>query len=232
MQAQRFPKNYDGIIAAAPAINWDSFLPTGVWGPVVMKEEKYYPPICEMQAIHRAAIEACDEIDGIKDGILAAYGLCDFDATTVVGQKFDCDGDTRKISKSAANIANRVWAGPHKNGKREWFGLSHEAPFASRSGMGGLVATTCDEKNKNCKPAPFVISAGWIRTFIAKDQNYDIDALTEEEFFKVMHKSRQWYKSILGTDDPDLSEFKEAGGKMITWSANPMAVLLNKTDMI
>lgn len=111
MQAQRFPKNFDGILAMAPAFNMDTFIIAELWPLVVMKRENYYPPPCELAAIQNAAIDACDEIDGVKDGVVAAQGLCDFDATSVVGQKFDCDGDSRKISKSAAKIANAVWEG-------------------------------------------------------------------------------------------------------------------------
>lgn len=66
MQAQRYPTNYDGILAAAPAINWQTFVPAEIWGQVLMKRENSFPPACEFQAITKAAIEACDDLDGVK----------------------------------------------------------------------------------------------------------------------------------------------------------------------
>jgi hypothetical protein len=66
MQAQRYPRNYHGILAAAPAINWASFVPSELWGQLLMAQEKYWPPPCELLAITKAAIEACDELDGVK----------------------------------------------------------------------------------------------------------------------------------------------------------------------
>ena len=66
IQAQRYPKNYDGILAAAPAINWASFLVAEQWGQVLMRKENYFPPKCESDAITRLAIESCDELDGVK----------------------------------------------------------------------------------------------------------------------------------------------------------------------
>lgn len=111
MQAQRFPKNFDGILAMAPAFNFDTFLIAEFWPLMAMKKEGYYPPPCEFMAVQKAAIQACDELDGVKDGVVAAQGLCDFDALSVVGQKFDCEGDSWKISKSAAKIANDIWKG-------------------------------------------------------------------------------------------------------------------------
>ena len=65
--------------------------------------------------------------------------------------------------------------------------------------------------------SPFPVSNDWVQLFLAKDPEYDVREMTEEEFFRLLHQSRQEYTSIIGTDDPDLSEFKAAGGKMITW---------------
>lgn len=216
MQAQRYPENYNGILSAAPAMNWATFLVTEIWGHVQMNKEKYFPPACELEAITAAAIEACDELDGVKDGVVANHGACNFDALSVAGQKFDCAGDSRKISKSAARIANAVWKGPEKNGKKEWFGVSHEASLTGGM-IGGLASTTCDEKNKNCKGTPFAISESWLRFFLKKDPDWDWSAMNEDDFWAFLHQSRQQYTSIMGTDDPDLSAFKAAGGKMIQW---------------
>lgn len=87
-----------------------------------MAQLKYFPASCELHAISQAAIEACDELDGVKDGVIAAHGLCKFDPYSIVGQKYDCDGDSRKITKEAAEIAAIVWSGPVKDGKPIWFG--------------------------------------------------------------------------------------------------------------
>ena len=201
-----------------------------------MRWEKYSPPYCELEAIRKAAIDACDEIDGVKvricnilrststdcvrflqDGVVAAPGLCKFDAQSTVGQKFDCNGETRKVTKSAAKIVNAAWQGPLRDGKLEWFGLTHETPLAGEPPFGGLLGTSCDEKNQECKGVPFPISKDWVKLFLAKDPEYDWESMTEVDFFKFLHMSRQRYNSIVGTDDPDLSEFRAAGGKMITW---------------
>ena len=90
-------------------------------------------------------------------------------------------------------------------------------PLSSPVGVGGLLNTVCDEQAKNCKGSPFPISADWIQTFLAKDPEYDLTTMTEDEFFKFLHMSRQRYSSIISTDDPDLSDFRAAGGKMISW---------------
>lgn len=149
--------------------------------------------------------------------MVAAHGLCKFDAHSIVGEKFDCGAETRKISKSAANIVNSAWEGPKRNGKSEWYGITHETPLSGAGMLGGLLQTHCDEKNKNCKGSSFPISKDWVQLFLAKDPSYDFDTMTEDDFFGFLHQSRQQYASIIGSDDPDLSRFRAAGGKMITW---------------
>lgn len=87
-----------------------------------MRELNYYPPPCELNAITQAAIGACDELDGVKDGVVSAYHKCHFDPLSVVGQQYSCEGDSRKITKEAAQIAATTWSGPMKDGKPIWSG--------------------------------------------------------------------------------------------------------------
>lgn len=109
VQAQRFPGNYDGILAMAPAINWVSMVLENFWGQVIMNEMDFHPPVCESTAIYEAAVEACDELDGVKDGIVAAHGLCEFDPISVVGKNIDCDGKPHQISRGAAKVMKALW---------------------------------------------------------------------------------------------------------------------------
>lgn len=212
MQAQRYPTNYDGILAAAPAINWGSFIVAEYWGQLLMNHLGVYPPQCEFDALTAAAIEHCDALEGLKDGIIAAPGLCQFDPHTVVGTPYDCDGITTAISSAAATIAQAVWHSPDtKTGHNLWYGLTHDAPFS------GLVNTTCSASGQNCTGSPFTISRDWIRFFLAKNSAFDVTKMTYAQYDRFFHLASQEYDSIIGTNDPDLSAFRDAGGKMITW---------------
>ncbi|KXT09429.1 hypothetical protein AC579_2522 [Pseudocercospora musae] len=216
--AQRYPKLYDGILAAAPAINWVTFLVTEHYAHVKMHELNYVPPPCEFKAITAAAVQACDKIDGIEDGIISAPNLCDFQASSVVGRKFGCGGEERKISKRAAEIAQAVWTGPIRNGKPIWYGLNPEVQLMGYEPLfTGLANTICEEGNKDCKSAPFPISADYLKTWLIKDQGYDITTIDEAGFDQLLKISRQEYHSLLDSADPDLHHFKESGGKILTW---------------
>lgn len=121
-QAQRYPHHYQGILSAAPAINWVTFLITEFWPQVVMKKLDYHPPACELDAITQAAIEDCDGLDGVIDGIVANHGQCKFNADSVIGKEYECGGEKRKISKEAVEVAKATWSGPLIGESAVWFG--------------------------------------------------------------------------------------------------------------
>jgi hypothetical protein len=227
--AQRFPEHYDGILAAAPAMNWASFVVAELWPQVVMNELGVYPPACELQAITAAAIEACDELDGVRDGIVAAHGQCDFDPSTAIGKEVTCNGEKDHISAEAAHIATETWRGPRRtaNSKIEWPGLSHEASFYTEAfgPFGGLAQTSCPSESPNegskCSGVPFIMSSTYIRYMLAKTPSFPLTStpsnLTREDFFDLLHQSHQEWHSVLDTADPDLSAFKASGGKLLHW---------------
>jgi hypothetical protein len=107
MLAQRYPEAFDGIAASAPAINWGNFIFSDFWPSFVMQTLGKYPPACEFDAITAAALDACDGLDGVVDGVIADIDACSFDPMSIVGKDISCstfDGAPRSISSAAATI--------------------------------------------------------------------------------------------------------------------------------
>lgn len=158
-----------------------------------------------------AAIAACDPLDGLTDGIIS--GPCDFDPSTVVGQTVNCSDPegTVTISEQAAQIASATWSGPSdESGNFLWYGLGYGSNFS------GLVGTTCTSLT-DCAPSPFEITEAWMQLFLLGNTTADLTALAHEEYSSLFRASIQKYSSVIGTGDEDLTNFKNAGGKMITW---------------
>lgn len=213
MLAQRYPDLYDGILALAPAINWDTFLVTEYWPQQIMNRLGVYPSTCELEAFTKAAIAACDKLDGLEDGVISNANACQFDPHSLVGNQFTCeDGNTQVFTAEGATVAQASWSGLiDPSGKRQWYGLNKDANL---SDIAGTVPATA---NSSAKGAPFRHSADWIKWFIAKDPDFVIENMTNEEYFGVLHQSRNQFASVMGTADPDLSLFQTLGKKMITW---------------
>lgn len=102
-----------------------------------------------------------------------------------------------------------------------------------------LVSTSCDD-NGNCTRGTFEIAEDWIKLFILKSSNETTTNLSYAEFDRIAHRAAQEYDSIIGTNDPDLSEFRARGGKLlgyhgtVRYSAQPKKAFANdiKTDTI
>ena len=94
MEAQRFPEDYDGILAGAPANNWTGLLSSGVdVTQVTAGDPAGYISNMKLPAITRAALAACDAQDGVKDGFINDPAECHFDPKVLLcksGNSLDC----------------------------------------------------------------------------------------------------------------------------------------------
>ena len=89
MEAQRFPEDYDGILAGAPANNWTALLSSGVdVTQVTAGDPAGYISSMKLPAITRATLAACDAQDGVKDGFINDPAECHFDPKVLL-----CKGD-------------------------------------------------------------------------------------------------------------------------------------------
>ncbi|GJC87405.1 putative feruloyl esterase ARB_07085 [Colletotrichum liriopes] len=212
MLAQRYPTAYDGIAAGAPGIYWTDFFPSMLWPQQFMNMLGEYPHACELQAITAAAVSACDGLDGVVDGIISVVDDClaSFDPFELVGQAINCS-QASKVSSAAAAVINATWQGMRDSqGAQTWPGLNPGTDLTV-----GVAITDCT--TGACKGVPLAIASQWLSLFVARDANLDLSYLSHGEFDWLAHQGRQRYNSIIGTDDPDLSAFRNAGGKLVTF---------------
>ncbi|MER7930245.1 tannase/feruloyl esterase family alpha/beta hydrolase [Streptomyces sp. NPDC096057] len=210
-EAQQYPDDYDGILADAPAINWDEFEVATLWPQVVMSNEKTYPTDCEFKAFTNAAVKACDTLDGAKDGLVNDISRCDYDPRRLIGTKVVCDGKELTITAADANVVRKIWDGPRTaSGKKLWSGVPIGADL---SGLAGSTTGT----DGQTVGAPFPVPALWVQLFLKKDPSFDLSKITYGDFTKLFKQSEAEYDKVIGTDNPNLSAYRNSGGKLITW---------------
>ena len=94
MEAQRFPEDYDGILAGAPANAWTHMLVAGVdVAQLTNGNPRAYISALKLPAIQKAALAACDQADGVKDGFINDPPKCHFDPDVLqckAGDSLDC----------------------------------------------------------------------------------------------------------------------------------------------
>ena len=80
MEAQRYPDDFDGIIAGAPANNWSHLFTGFVWNEqALLNNPASSIPAAKLAAIQKAALASCDALDGVKDGLIENPRVCRFD---------------------------------------------------------------------------------------------------------------------------------------------------------
>ncbi|KAH8666481.1 Tannase/feruloyl esterase [Xylariales sp. PMI_506] len=223
--AQQYPNAYDGIVAGTPVINLQYVAWNVFWAQEWMSVIQAYPYGCEIDSILAAAVTACDNLDGVTDGIIYEPEKCltVFNPFQVVGNTIEnCSQthDARQISEAAASVVNATWNGiVSAEGKSLWYGLFPGADITSDytdpSYESGTAATNCT--SGICTGSPNPLTTSWIRDFITRDPDFDYSNITHEEFDQMIHYSLQQFSTSFATNDPDLSEFHRAGGKMISF---------------
>ncbi|MBI3491841.1 MAG: tannase/feruloyl esterase family alpha/beta hydrolase, partial [Acidobacteria bacterium] len=111
-EAQKFPADYDGIIAGAPANYMTHLLTHSIWvAQAAHSDPASAIPGEKFPAIHKAAVDACDALDGVKDGVIEDPARCHFDPKAV-----QCTGDDSPTCLTAPQVeaARKIYA-PAKN---------------------------------------------------------------------------------------------------------------------
>ncbi|MFD5466972.1 DUF6351 family protein [Kitasatospora sp. NPDC127059] len=211
MEAQKYPEDYNGILANAPAVNWTQFEVATLWPQVVMNEAHVYPTKCEFEAFTAAAVQACDGLDGARDGLVSRPDECGFNPRRLIGTTIECGGKQVTISAADAEVVRRIWDGPRtSSGRKLWAGTPIGADLSA------LAGHTTDDAGKPVG-APFPVPAKWVSTWVAKQPTLDVTTLTTDRFAQLFQQSVAEYDQVIGTADPDLSAFRDAGGKLLSW---------------
>ena len=216
MEAQRFPQDFNGIIAGAPANFWTHLMVGVVWTEqALLNKPADYIPASKLPAIQAAALAACDGLDGVKDGLVEDPRICHFNPTVLL-----CKGADNPNCLTAAQVetARKIYSGPRnpRTGKQIFPGYAPGAEAAitdwpqdiigswPNGGWDFLLVSMFYSDMVFEKPA-------WnFRTF-----NFDSDvALTDAKI-----------SSILNATNPDLRQFKSHGGKLIQYHGWADAVI-------
>lgn len=199
MMAQRFPEDYNGILAGAPAIHWDRFQAAQIWPQVVMRHDNAGPISSEKLTLAtKAAVDACDAADGVVDGVIDDPRRCRFNARALGCQR-DRQGSSC-LTESEASAINKIWEGPVVGGTRLWWGPRPGAPLGNLAG-----------------DAPFPIAVAQPKYWVYYDQSWDWKTLDYFNFKEFFDRTVKTVGPMMATDDADLSRFKSHGGKLILW---------------
>ena len=207
MEAQRYPADYDGILAGAPANNWTSLLTMAVVDTQALTATPAsFIPQAKIPTIAKAVLAACDAQDGPADGIVNDPSQCRFDPATIEC-KADADANDC-LTAPQAGALKTIYAGLHDAEGRSIF--PGYLPGAEEGPGGwGLWITG---------PAPVASAMALFGTGYYSNMVYgkgwDYKTFTLDA---GLRDARQKTAAALDAVNPDLSAFYGRGGKLILY---------------
>jgi len=113
MEASRFPDDYDGIVAGAPAWHWANQMINATWNSRATLQDASAITAQSTQILNKAIIAACDKLDGVEDGVISDPRRCHFDPATLLCKAGDAADSC--LTQSQIDAANRIYQGVHKS---------------------------------------------------------------------------------------------------------------------
>jgi feruloyl esterase len=225
MEAQRYPADYDGLIAGAPAQNSTrSYLAGHLWPALATERDpESYIPAAKMQVLARAVTAACDAIDGITDGVLDDPRTCRFDPATIVC-KAGQDPATCLTAKQATAV-KEIWAGPHDSkGTQLYPGFLPGAEAGAGGTWERYVSGDGPRGGRH-----LALADGFLKHVIFQDPNYDFRRFNYDTDLPMAIAK---VSSLIDAMDPNLRPLQQRGGKLIVYHGwnDPSIPALNSID--
>ena len=203
MEAERFPSDYNGILAGAPANAWSTMLGTAVYVLQPRQADpRAYISDLKLGAIQKASLAACDALDGVKDGILNDPAKCHFDPQVLL-----CKGEGSLDCLTAPQIASlkSIYSGTiDADGKVIFPGFTPGDEVGWREWLIGQDPT-------GASGIRYV--ENYFRYIVTDNPKWnELTADAAESLRQSREKGAD-----LDSTDPDLGEFAANGGKLILY---------------
>ncbi|MDP9171511.1 MAG: tannase/feruloyl esterase family alpha/beta hydrolase [Acidobacteriota bacterium] len=212
IEAQRYPTDFDGIVAGDPANWWTRHYAGGHVYSALVTEGDAYIPAAKVQILADAVNEACDALDGVRDGILNDPRRCHFNPETLL-----CKGpDTAAcLTKAQVGAVQKIWTGLRSTDGEQLYPPLVPGGEAGPGGWANWITGPEPGRGGHANlGVPFFRymvfdNPAWdFRTFrfdAAKGTDSDIDYMDAK------------LGALFNATNPDLSRFRANGGRLIQY---------------
>lgn len=207
MEAQRYPKDYDGILAGAPANYWTHLLVSALWDAQATTLDPHsYIPRSKIPTIAHAVLAACDAKDGVKDGILNNPRQCDFNPATMLCKEGDSDSC---LTQPQVTALKKLYEGAHDaKGKQIFPGF---VPGGEEGPGGWGLWITGDAPGKGLL---FAFASGYFGNMVYDKAHWDYKSA---ELDDAMAASEQKFGGVMNAGATNMKPFAAHGGKLILY---------------
>jgi feruloyl esterase len=200
MEAQRYPRDYNGIAAGAPANYWTHLKFSQLWPAQadLIDPASYIPP-SKYPVIHQAVLAACDTLDGVADHLINDPTRCHFDPGVLTckgGDAADC------LTAPQVEAARKIYAGPTnpRTGEQIFPGLE--------------PGSESDWKAVAAGPQPSPGAQSYFQYVLFKNPQWTFRDLN---FDQDVTRADQADHGLLNATNPNLKAFRDGGGKLLLY---------------
>jgi hypothetical protein len=208
MEAQRYPQDFDGIIAGAPANTWSRLMAGGLWNEqALLNDPAGNLPPSKLPVIQKAVLAACDALDGVKDGLIEDPRVCHFDPavlTCKAGDSPEC------LTAPQVEALRKIYSGP-KNPRTGAQISPGFAPGTEAAPGGWSLWITPAQPQAGVQ---FMFANSFYKDVVFENSKWDFRAMN---FDKDVAAGDEKAGSILNSISPDLRAFRAHGGKLIQY---------------
>lgn len=209
MEAQRYPTDFDGIVAGAPALDWTGLMTGFNYNQQAIRSAPIPP--AKLSVLAQAVVARCDAKDGLVDGLVDNPRRCRFDPGVV-----QCKAGDAPDCLTAAQVAavRKVYDGPVNSGGKQ---LHPGFPPGAEDGFTGWQLWISGPSGfgapVNNNPFQFTFSDHYLRFMVFSDPGYDSMSFDFDDDVARVNATAP----LFSADDPDLSRFRARGGKLLMW---------------
>jgi feruloyl esterase len=208
MEAQRYPEDFDGIVAGAPAFNWTGFAATMVSIAKTLYPDPHHLEStaltkAALQKLQQAILEQCDAQDGLKDGIIQNPASVRFDLSKVAGITEEQRRAIEAIYNGASNSIGLICCGYPRGAECD--------PDQWVAWLVGPIPQMAQKDN--VPDLTFAFGTQVFKYLVFNQADWDYSTYD----FSTFDKDTRLAASYLNATNPDLNEFKKRKGKLILW---------------
>lgn len=214
MEAQRYPEDFDGIIAGAAALNfgvqnglyhaWQAMANTGPDGRAILLASR-------LPVLHRAVLAQCDALDGQTDGLLADPRLCQPDLAAIQCPAAQAD-TSACLSAAEIAVVRKLYDGPRDPQSGERLTAGGPQPGSELQWAGVFVPMAADQRIFSSQIAEEALRHVLFETNPPAGFRLADLPFTRDTFARLARTH-----ALYGATNPDLAGFAASGRKLILW---------------
>jgi len=207
MEAQRFPEDYDGIVAGAPANFWTHLLTAAAWDvQATQSDPASYIPAAKIPALSAAVLKACDELDGVADGVINDPRACHFDPASLLCKEADSNSC---LTAPQVGALKKLYAGPATSKGEKIF---PGRVLGGEDGPGGWASWVTGVSPGASLMYQF--GTNYFSNMVYDNPAWDYKTLNFDTGVKASDDKEA---SNLNATNPNLKAFEARGGKLIIY---------------